>query len=386
MGEKLARRNLPKAPPNTYWRGIETNNPVLWGRVKVAGRKYRWSLRTREIAVARRRVAAEKKRLIGEAHFGERRHTYKEVFAEWSVWIADQVSGRTAARYLTSLTMLEPELLPLFVDEIDKARIQAIVKRRRADGVTIATIRRDLTALSSVLELAEDRDYREGNPALTALKKLGERRDPIVLPDHAHIERVMRRAPPMMAALARTALATGCRLDELVHAERANLDHQLRQLLVRGKRNKVRPVDLDDATYVMLRDLPAKLGCRLLFWQGDGEPFPDLSSSFRYVVRAELREAQKVARAAGLREADFRPFRFHDLRHRHAVDWLKARKSIYDLKGRLGHTSVKTTEMYLDFLTPEEVRAVMTAVSHSGARIERSGPGMIPQTSSGAGT
>ena len=57
----------------------------------------------------------------------------------------------------------------------------------------------------------------------------------------------------------------------------------------------------------------------------------------------------------------FPPFRFHDLRHRRAVDWLKAARSIYDLQQRLGHASVKTTEIYLKFLTSEEARATMYA-------------------------
>ena len=50
----------------------------------------------------------------------------------------------------------------------------------------------------------------------------------------------------------------------------------------------------------------------------------------------------------------FRRFRFHDLRHLHAVEYLKVGGSLYDLSKRLGHTSVKTTEIYLDFLTAEE--------------------------------
>jgi integrase/recombinase XerD len=50
----------------------------------------------------------------------------------------------------------------------------------------------------------------------------------------------------------------------------------------------------------------------------------------------------------------FRPFRFHDLRHLHAVNWLKDGRSIYVLQRRLGHASIKTTEFYCEFLTPEE--------------------------------
>jgi len=76
-----------------------------------------------------------------------------------------------------------------------------------------------------------------------------------------------------------------------------------------------------------------------------------MASRFAAIVRA----AHKVAQH---QQPDFRPFRFHDLRHRHAVDWLKSGRSIYDLQQRLGHESIKTTEWYLRFLTPDEVRAV----------------------------
>jgi integrase/recombinase XerD len=65
-------------------------------------------------------------------------------------------------------------------------------------------------------------------------------------------------------------------------------------------------------------------------------------------------------RDAGEKQAqDFRLFRFHDLRHLHAVNWVKSGRSIYVLQQRLGHTSVKTTEIYLQFLTPEEKQAAM---------------------------
>jgi integrase/recombinase XerD len=105
--------------------------------------------------------------------------------------------------------------------------------------------------------------------------------------------------------------------------------------------------------------LPVRLGCKWLFWHGDGEPYRNLSSRFAALVRGEHALSIEEAKKAGLEEPDFRPFRFHDMRHRHAVDWLKAGRSIYDLQQRLGHSSIKTTEIYLAFLTPEEKRAVM---------------------------
>lgn len=50
------------------------------------------------------------------------------------------------------------------------------------------------------------------------------------------------------------------------------------------------------------------------------------------------------------------PFRTHDLRHLFAVDSLKGGGSIYDLQQALRHRSIRTTEIYLEFLTAEEQR------------------------------
>ena len=46
-----------------------------------------------------------------------------------------------------------------------------------------------------------------------------------------------------------------------------------------------------------------------------------------------------------------------------AIRWLKAGGSIYDLQQHLGHTSVKTTEGYLGFLTATE-----RAIAQTGAQ------------------
>ena len=96
----------------------------------------------------------------------------------------------------------------------------------------------------------------------------------------------------------------------------------------------------------MFADLPAGLPRAPLFWHGTGERYANVASRFA-----------RLALELSGQDADFRRFRFHDLRHLHAVEWLQSGRSIYDLKERLGHSSIKTTEDYLAFLTPEERRA-----------------------------
>jgi integrase/recombinase XerD len=332
-----------KAPAGTFWR-----NDVLWGRTQVGARDHKWSLRTDDPAIAKRRREEERARIVAAVHFGvEARKTFADALEAWEQTIVRQVAPTTAARYAVSLGQLQPFLDGLFLDEINGSRVAEIIRQRTAHGATNATIKRDLVALSSVISFAIDQGWREDNPVLPRMRRLKERRDPIELPEPEHIRAVIERAPGMFARLIEAALRTGARQEELAGARRAQVDHGRRELTLIGKGNKRRTISLDPFDgYEALRALPAALGGAFLFWHDQGERYANVASRFRAIVR-------EVARKQG-----FKPFRFHDLRHRHAVDWLQSGRSIYDLQHRLGHSSIKTTEVYLAFLTPEQTRTV----------------------------
>lgn len=343
-----------KAPKGCFWRGN-----TIWGRAQVKKRDHKWSLRTDDHEIAKRRYKTERDRQIAAAHFGDHRRMFQDVMAEWAGEIGRNVSVKTAARYATSLKQLQPMLEGLYEDEVDGELCAEIVRKRALAGVCNATIKRDLGAVSSVVNFSIDRGYRENNPILPRLKRLKERRDPIILPDHAHIQMVIDRAPGLFAEMIKAAVLTGARLEELAGARRTQVDHARKQLTVKGKRNKLRVIDLDGWGYEIFKGLPASIGGAYLFWHHQGEPYRTVSGRFRVIVASVAKLAQK-------QEQDFRPFRFHDLRHRHAVDWLKSGGSIYDLMHRLGHTSVKTTEIYLKYLTPDEARIAMLTGTKAG--------------------
>jgi integrase/recombinase XerD len=275
--------------------------------------------------------------------------TWDAACLAWAEHIGHDVGAKTAQRYAVSLKQIDGFLRSLHVDEIDRGVVSDIVKARRTAGVSTATIRRDLTALSRVLAFAEDEEWREGNPALERLRRLKEKRDPIVLPQTADIEAVIARAPGNFKALIRAAWLTGCRQEELVAAERRRLDHRAQQLTVIGKGNKLRVIQLSEAAYALFRSLPVNLATKWLFWHHDGEDYANVSSRFGLFVDQVAGSAQRVG-------TEFHPFRFHDLRHRYAVDYLKGGGNLYTLQGQLGHSSVKTTEIYLKYLTPEEAQ------------------------------
>jgi integrase/recombinase XerD len=359
----MAKRN---APSGCYWRGN-----TLWGRVKVNGRDIRWPLHTSDPAVARARRKAGKDRLVADAFHGDSPRTFVEAMVGWESWISRRASAKTAQRYACSLDQLKDFLEGKRLADIDGRMVAEIISARTADGVTNATIRRDLVALSSVINFAIDQGWLENNPVLARMKRLKERRDPITLPRAEDIELVVSRAPGMIKDMIRAAMVTGAREDELIRASREDINHQHRQLTVVGKRNKRRTLSLDPFDgYDLLRSLASYVGQPRLFWHSAGEDYKNFASQFSAIVQ----RTAKWAKAAGVA---FQPFRFHDLRHWHAVHWLKSGRSIYELQQRLGHTSVKTTEVYLraGYLTFEEEQAVTAGaeVAQKVAHVPRRG-------------
>jgi integrase/recombinase XerD len=276
-------RNRRKAPHHCFWNGT-----VLWGRQTINGQKRRWSLRTDDPKVAAERVKNDRERALAAAHYGDTRISWEEAVIGWAKnHIPNRGIGRNAARrYAVSLKQIEPWLRGRFVDEIDASTVAEIITGRRRNEITTATLRRDLGALASVLTYCQTENWRTDNPAFDRLRLLKERRDPIMLPNPVHVERVIRRAPGLMGAIIQAARVTGCRLEELVGAVRANLDHTRRELTVIGKGNKLRVIGLDyGGGYELLRGLPARVGCKWLFWHDAGAPYKNLSSRFAAIVR-----------------------------------------------------------------------------------------------------
>ncbi|WP_207179542.1 tyrosine-type recombinase/integrase [Methylobacterium indicum] len=246
-----------------------------------------------------------------------------------------------------------------------------------------------------MLGFAVDEEWREGNPALEAMqsRRLKERRDPIVLPEDRDIERVIARAPGLFAHLIRAALLTGCRQDELVTLERRHVDLNRRAISVLGKGNKRREVGLTEAAAALFASIPVNLATLAVFWhpgakgrsgeraREEPEPGPFINPATRFslytrytrsVAAAEAEEIAKAAKRGKKLEPTFRRSRFHDLRHRFAVDYLRSgRGGIYTLQQEMGHASIKVTELYLAFLTPEEQARAKDMPAHNTAQVHR---------------
>jgi integrase len=321
-------------------RNLYRRNGIWWGRLQVARVEHRRSLRTRDRAEAIRRLAAWKAELERAAHFGIVRYSWREAATRYvNEVMHDAVKLSTATRYLTSLRMVDPILGDLYLDQIDRRTMAKIAGRK---GPTNATRRRDLTAVSQVLRAAISSGWIDRNAALDFDRAIiRERRDPVRLPADQDIQALLDACPnAMLRALVHTLLWTGLRLEEAASLERRQVDFARKAItLEKTKSGTARTVPLSAQTVGTLQGLPVRLGCHFVFWHGHGERYHNLSS-----------QLAAIGRRSGVR------FRRHDLRHRFAVDYLRAGGSIYDLQQILGHSSIRTTEIYLAFLTPDEQR------------------------------
>ncbi len=317
---------------------VESNmyavNGTWYLRAEIAGKKCRELLHTTNVRDARRLRDARLKTLRAQVRHGATDWTHAVV--TWAEHMKGQIAPATLTRYLQSLALCEPHLAGRMVGEIDGTIIRGLVAARR-HVVGIATVRRDLTAVSRVLAYAQSVGWRDGNPALDAIRTLRERRDPIVLPDEDSIQAVLAKCSPALRNLAVAARLTGARQAELTALKWSQFNEMAGTLeILKGKGNRRRVISLSLAAREHFAGLP-RMG-DLILPSADG-PWVSVPPAFAKTVR---RAAPRV------------PFRFHDLRHLYAVEALRGGMSIYRVSQHLGHTSVKTTEIYLTHLTPDE--------------------------------
>ena len=345
-------------PKNIYIR-----NGVYWGRFEVAGREYRKSLHVRVEPAKRAEAKAvqslDRVRLEIEDQI---RHAitppklWQEVVIAWHEHAHAAISENALKRYLVSLNQCRAWLDGKAIHQVDVACLRELIKARRGAGVSNATIRRDLTAISAVLSTAQDEGWIEDNPALLInRKRIPERRDPILLPTDSSIAVMLEELPPKVADICAFAIETGMRQDEIVQLDWNCIDLNRGVATIhKTKGGRLRAVPLSEKAMALLRRQPKSHLSQIVFHRSDGQTMDWVSSQFGATARRLVQgSAQKSAQC----RHTFVRFRFHDLRHLFAVRYLQKNGSIYALQGILGHTSVKTTEIYLAYLTPDQQHA-----------------------------
>ncbi|MEM7400126.1 MAG: tyrosine-type recombinase/integrase [Pseudomonadota bacterium] len=311
---------------------------IWWGRFQLDGRERRRSLKTTHRAEAKKRLAAWEDSERLKAIEPEAGNSWAKACQRYVEEVMpSSVRPQTAKRYLVSYRQVMDIIGAKPINQIGRQDILAIANRK---GPSVATRKRDLTAVSQVFRAAVVWGWCDRNPVreFDSGAVMKERRDPIVLPTDEEIEQFITACPPALALMARLLLLTGLRLSEAASLKWSQVSTDgPPQLRIVGKRNRLRMVPMSAQAVGTISECPRHIHAKVVFWHGNGQPYTQASTQFAL-----------IRRRLGI------TWRTHDLRHRFAVDYLKAGGSIYRLKEILGHTQVSTTEIYLAHVTPEE--------------------------------
>lgn len=317
-------------PKNLYRRGA-----TWYGRYFIRGELQRVSLRTSDPREATRRFKALRVKADRHAFGIHEAATWDDAVIAYATGVLDAggVKPGTAKRYRVSLRQLDQHFRGMPLPAIKVATISVYVTERQAAGATNATIRRDLTTMSRVLAGARARGMLETNPADAFDRTMiRERRAPIVAPDDRDVTVAATAAEAAgrrdLADLIRFLRANGTRVGEALRAWVEHIGPGPTLTIHETKSGRVRTIDLaPDALPPMpsggrvFASLPEDTGALASIWQW---------------ARRNLPKPQQ--------------FRLHDLRHAYAIAEIRRGRDIYDLSHHLGHSSVKTTEIYLGYV------------------------------------
>jgi len=177
---------------------------------------------------------------------------------------------------------------------------------------------------------------RDWNVAKIPRRKT-EKRLPVVL-DGSEIKQLFAVTTNLKhRALLMTTYSAGLRVSETAHLKVSDVDSKRMQLLVaQGKGKKDRYALLSPVTLNLLRDYWRQY--RPFSWLFPGR-LPERPISTRSIQKV----FEKAKRKAGIKK----PATVHTLRHSFATHLLEAGTDIYHIQKLLGHTSPKTTAIYI---------------------------------------
>ncbi len=331
---------------------IYKRGETWWGCFEREGRKFRKSLGTGVKAIAQERLGQWINEAKGQQWGEKARYTFDEAAKRFADEHFKVVSKEGARRYFVSLMNLGRMFEGLHLDEITKPKLLEFEQKRRAEGVTTTTIRRDLACLSVMFSCAiDDWEWCEVNPVRSYLKarqrrgglKEGAARTRYL--SHEEERLVLKQAErhPMLWAALIVAIDTGLRDKEQLSLQWPHVNLDKAEVTVVGKGRKVRTVPLLARALDVLNGIPRHPRSKYVFWHHDGQKYLRLYRPFQ----------------TALKNAGVEPHvEWHDLRRTCGCRLLQDHQMPMERVSKwLGHSSISVTQKHYAFLHVEQLHA-----------------------------
>jgi integrase/recombinase XerC/integrase/recombinase XerD len=191
------------------------------------------------------------------------------------------------------------------------------------------TFHRIISTLSSFYRFLYTQGAVTTNP-LTGIDRPRIKQQEVKYLKHNQVLRLLDSIEDLRDKLiVRTIYATGVRVSELCNMNIEDIDFDEHTIRIRGKGDKIRTVFVDDDT---LADILKFIGTRIVGPVFVGQQGKNISS------RA-IQHIFKNYAPSGITP--------HKIRHSYASELYKRSKNLRVVQENLGHTSIKTTEIYL---------------------------------------
>ncbi|WP_081531917.1 site-specific tyrosine recombinase XerD [Rhodovulum sp. P5] len=226
-----------------------------------------------------------------------------------------------------------------------------------AEGLSVATRARRLSAIKQLYRFAYEEGWRSDNPAIQIKGPGRAKRLPKTL-THEEVDRLLAaaeaspREATRNACLMQVLYATGMRVSELVSLPVSAARGDPRMLLIRGKGGKERMVPLSPPARQALVDWLAERDAAEDAARQKGRP----ASKFLFPSRGKLGHLtrhrfysliKELAVTAGVSPDKVTP---HTLRHAFATHLLAGGADLRSIQMLLGHADLATTEIYTHVL------------------------------------
>jgi integrase/recombinase XerC/integrase/recombinase XerD len=191
------------------------------------------------------------------------------------------------------------------------------------------TFHRIISTLSSFYRFLYSQEVVTANP-LTGIDRPRIKQQEVKYLKHNQVLRLIDSIEDIRDKLiVRTIYATGVRVSELCSINIEDIDFDEHTIRIRGKGDKIRTVFIDEET---LDDLTKFIGNRIV-----GPLF--VGQQGKHISSRAIQHIFKHYAPQGITP--------HKIRHSYASELYKRSKNLRVVQENLGHTSIKTTEIYL---------------------------------------